>query len=1475
MKAIHKSVALVALLLALAPGAWAENWIDITEQYVVNPNFENGDVTTGWEGTPFGSAGPMNNAEHYSKNFATYQSISGLQPGRYRVSASAFYRMGSAEYDYMYYSSGDYADRLNALLFASSEVEDVAVPIVPCSSAALEEGLGGATSAVGGGWWAQGPTYYIPNNMVAAHYWFEAGYYHNEVEVEVGTDGNLVIGVRKEAIISSDWLCISNWRLEMWGEEVKATGLSLSATSLSLVKGETEQLTATITPENATMKTVEWSSDNTAVATVDRHGLVTAEGEGVAHIIATTVDGSGLKARCTLRVTNNSEGMQNLIVTEIMAANIDQWVDPSWNYGGWVELYNPSAQTVSLTGCWLSDDPQQLKKVHISQHTVVQGKKYKNLWFDHHDKYCLTQMDMKLDVEGDTLYLSDEAGRLVLSQEYPAAVSRCSYARKSTTENVWGWSSTPTPERDNSDMRFADVRLPAPDIDQPTQIFDASLTVCVAIPEGATLRYTTDGSTPTATNGETSDTGLFNISETTTYRFCLIGDGYLPSQVVTRSYILRDKTFDLPVLSVVGNDYDLYGEDMGILVKGNGNGRPGNGQASPCNWNMDWERSVNTEYLNTEGEMVINQETAMERCGGWSRAWAPYAFKLKANKRYELQSYLPYNFFPDKPYRKHKTLQIRNGGNDTQCRIKDPALQEIIARSGIDIDCQGYQPVMHYINGIYAGVINVREPNNKHFVYANYGLDDNEIDQFEMSPDSGYVQKCGTRESFDHWYQLAQECAQSDEVYDEIRQMVDIDEFCNYMAVQFYLGNWDWPQNNVKAFKPIMEGGRFRFVLFDLDGSMSVNTNDVFTTYAGKQTYTFDQLYGEPVNRYTKEIELVTIFLNMLKNQSFRKQFIDSYCLVAGSVFEPNRCREIINELANRVSSSQNILNELYWQRSTPWNTANSLISALSASRQQTMVNTLKNYSPMQLRTTTAQKVELSANIPQARLSVNGLPVPTNYFNGRLFAPVTFRAEAPAGYKFAGWQLVEGSAEQETTLLPTESTWDFYDQGSLDGEDWTAEDYAATDWQSGQAPLGYFVGGNRYTNTYLDYGGNTQDKRPTYYFRHELQLDKAPEEGDAFTLNYSIDDGLVIYVNGTEAGRYNMPNGTVTYNTFATEYAHGNPDTGLMTLPAALFKRGRNIIAVEVHNNEGKSSDIYWEGSITMSNTESTGTFVSTDETFEMPSGNMVLRACYEEMTPEEKQQAGMPTAPVVINEVSAGNSVYINEYGKKDDWIELYNTTDQDIDLEGMYLTDRSNKPEKCRITAQGTKASTIIPARGYKIVWCSKRPTESDLHVDFKLDNQDSAVIRLMASDRSWADSLVYCLHNGDQTVGRYPDGGSRVYLMTQPTIRKANLMNTYATEWRPEASDPDAIRPTLASRSGGLSIAYTGQSLLVKSEESPAVNVYVYTPGGALLMAQRLSSDSGHHQVGLSSLPSGLYIARAQDAQGNECTTKFAKK
>ncbi|MBP5381678.1 MAG: CotH kinase family protein [Bacteroidaceae bacterium] len=1467
IRTIRYTFALTGLLLTLNGTLRAAEWVDLTDLYLNNPRFAN-NSNSGWTMEAYAGSTACNYGcqEFWQGYWNFYQTIN-LPNGHYRISVYGYHRpTNNSNAEVENYNNGN-GTEITSYLYANDDYTPLANIYSHSLSSNLYNGCWDYSTGYG-----PSRTYVCsyPNTMETASYCFGQGMYYNELETDV-TNGTLTVGIRNNNYVNNNWSIFTNWKLEWYGDKVLVESITFPTKTIQIVEGESRQLTPIIEPANATLPKLSWSSSNEAKVTVDQNGVVTAVASvGRATITATATDGSGIKGTCTVVCKDNSAALANVKITEIQNANIDQIVDPSWNYGNWVELYNPSTLGVTLTGCWISDDPDNLTKVHISQPIAIPAEGYLNLWFEHHDKYCLTQLDMKLNMEGGIIYLSDKNGSIITSQEYLPAVSRCSYARKSLDSDEWGVSPTPTPEASNEGMTYSEDRLPAPVVDQPSQIFSNTLTVCVNIPTGATLRYTTDGSTPTATNGETSYDGLFYPDETTTYRFCLVGDGYLPSQVVTRTYIYEDKTFALPVISVVTDDQNLYSDELGVLTRGV-NGRPGNGQATACNWNMDWDRPINFEFINEEGEMVINQETAMERCGGWSRAWTPYSFKIKANKRYELQNTLPYQFFPEKPYRKHKTLQIRNGGNDTSCRIKDPALQEIVFRSGIDIDCQAYQPVMHYINGRYAGVINMREPNNKHYVYANYGLEDDEIDQFEMSPDSGYVQKCGTYESMQRWYNLAKNCADN-ETYEEIKRMVDIDEFCNYMAVEFYLGGTDWPQNNVKGFKPIMDGGRFRFILFDLDGTFA--TNSPFATFAGKKNYTFDKLYGEDVSNITKEIELVTIFLNMLNNATFRKQFIDTFCLVAGSVFDPDRCEEIINELANRVDSSQRIWNEVYGGGSNPWSTANSLISNLSSSRQTSMISTMRSYSPFNLSLKTAQSVQLSANIEEARLLVNDLPVPTNKFKGQLFAPITFKAQAPVGYKFTGWKLVEGTSNNASTLIPTESEWKYYDQGSLDGINWTASNYDDSAWDSGQAPLGYYVGGDRYTNTFLDYGGNTNSKRPTYYFRKSITLSETPSSEDVFTLDFIIDDGYIIYVNGTEAGRYNMPSGTITYSSFATSYAPNNPDSGSQTLDASLFKRGTNVIAVEIHNNSANSTDIYWEGSLTHSSTSTEGNIICADEEYEMPSsGNMVLEACYEEMTDAEKEEADIVTTPIVINEISAGNSIYVNDYFKKDDWVELYNTTNNDIDLEGMYMTDRSEKPTKYRITANGTHASTIIPAHGYKVIWCSKRNTQDELHANFKLDNVDGTVIRIMAADKSWADSIVYCAHNGDQTVGRYPDGGKDVYLMTQPTINATNQLNTYATAWE-YVGPEDAINDVLSSRNGGMSIAYIGNQLLVKSEENQDVVVSVYTTAGVLVMYQGLNLGNGHDRVSVASLQPGIYVARVKDSEGNECATKFIK-
>ena len=1154
-----------------------------------------------------------------------------------------------------------------------------------------------------------------------------------------------------------------------------------------------------------------------------------------------------------------------VIINEIMPANIDILVDPSWNYGGFVEFYNPTASNIILYGHYLSDDPDNLLKWRIPDtKAVMRPGNFYTVWFDHNDMYAPNQCSFELGLNGGTLYLADKSGNIEAQVDYPAAVRRCSYARTTDAGDEWSWCVEPTQGKTNATATFASEQLEAPVVNKNGQVFSGTLQVVVNIPSGAKLRYTTNGSVPTTTNGSVSTTGVFSVNKSTVYRFRLFKDGYLPSDVVTRSFIYNDKNFCVPIISIVTDDKNINSQEYGIFVQGSGNGRAGRGQNVKCNWNMDWDRPVSMEYIKDGDEVCFAQEVNMAMCGGWSRAWTPHSFKLKANKLYGLK-YLPYSFFDKKPYVKSKTLQVRNGGNDNSCRFIDPALQQIVARSGLDIDYQEYQPAFVYINGQLYDVLNIREANNKHFAYSNRGYDDDEIDQFEIDADSNYVQMEGTKEAFNEWYRLAK-YAERESNYEEIKKLVDVDEFVNYMAVELYLGGNDWPNNNIKAYRPRIEGGKFRFVLFDLDAAFSYSSTS-FNEFGSKQYHTFAELLGQyhGSQRTNAEIEIVSIFLNMLKNDEFRKQFIDTFCLVTGSVFNPDRCREIATELANYADKAMNQVSSGWWGGASCWNSANTVINNLSAQRQNTMITALKNYAKMQLSGQTAVKCSFKSNISEGRILMNGQPVPTNRFNGQLFLPVTLHAEAPAGYKFAGWAK-EGGTKQ-TTAFDFGSQWSYYDKGSLDGRRWNQQSYSAS-WSSGKAPLGYSTGGN-WT------GINTQltQQKSTYYFRRAFSLDFTPNEDSEFLLSFTVDDGCIIYVNGTEVHRFNMPSGTVSYSTFSSTYVDGQFDLPqTITIPSSLLKKGSNLIAVEVHNNNSTSSDAYWDASLVYKQT-TVGGMASTEQDYVLPAdaANVNVTAVWEPLSDEELLIAH--SVPVRINEVSAGNSIYVNEYFSKEDWIELYNTTDKSIDLAGMYLSDNVDKPQKFQFKQGGI--STVIEPHGYRVVWCDKSADASQLHASFKLGNE-LAFVLLTSADQSWADTLQYCPHDGIQTVGRYPDGANSVYAMNVPTIGKSNTICSYDTvhiELTPaEVEEALSIeQPSVITHDGNMSIAYSNGYVIVKSEAPTDAQLYIVTVAGQQVAKTALRLADGHAAYGVN-LPSGVYLAVARDAEGHQCVTKF---
>lgn len=1154
-----------------------------------------------------------------------------------------------------------------------------------------------------------------------------------------------------------------------------------------------------------------------------------------------------------------AELKDRLHINEIMVGNLDVFVDPSWNFGSWVELFNDSTGDIELRGLWLSDDLGQLRKARVPA-VVVPAQGYKNLWLGHRDKYCPTQIAFQLNPEGGALYVSDGAGNLLLSQEYPPMPPRSSFARVGDGE--WSLTSTPSPQRANDGMTLCTERLDAPHVSADSQLFSGSLAFSVDIPAGCTLRYTTDGSTPTLTNGQTGG-GNFTVTGDAVYRFALFRDGWLSSPVVTRSFFV-DRTFSLPILSLVTAPANLYSDTLGFFVRGV-NGRAGRGQSTPCNWNMDWDRPCNFELLDATGRPLINQEAEISRCGGWSRAYTPYSFKIHATKFFEGRKTLDFPFFEAKPYLRHKTLQVRNGGNDYKYRITDAFLQQIVGTSGLDIDYQEYLPVVHFINGAFRGVINVREPNNKQHVYANYGLDDDEIDMFEIDADTGYVQMCGTSAAWKELYRLSR-MAVLDRYYEEVQKLLDVDEFCNYMAVELYVGCTDWPQNNLKGFRPKSDG-RFRFILYDTDSSFGTTTP--FTLFAGKKTYSFNTLYGESVTRYTKEIEIVTIFLNLLKNASFRRHFIDAFCLVAGSVFEPTRCEEIITRLAARVEPMQ-VIADGYGRNNSPTAKANSMIASLK-DRPATLIRALKSYPNMGLSNTAVQQIQFRSNIPEAQLEVNNQVVPTGRFCGALFPPFRLKASAPAGYRFLGWHKIDGEERgTEKTLVDKGAFWRYYDQGPQEGTDWAKLSFSDTKWSQGRAPLGY---GSLTYGTTVSYGSDSKKKHPAYYYRSSFVLSAAPPAGSKVLLDYWLDDGMVVYVNGVEAARYNMPDGAVSGTTFSTTYAGTEPFEGQIVLDASLFQRGKNVVAVEVHNNSYTSSDSYWDARLVLQEPltfDAASDYMQREPELQVDEAGDTLRvlACFERIPPSETAR---PLPPIVVNEVSASNSIYVNEYYKRNDWVELYNTTDTDIDLRGLYLSDDVQNPYKYRIGDDGATVGTVIPAGGFRIVWCDKVAATSMLHAPFKLANEDGAAVILTGA--GWADTLTYQMHDGTQTVGRFPDGGTEIYRMTIPTIERRNTIGMLSTRLGAPDGD-DADRMTDICHASSLSLTYVGDALAVRSDEADRVSLTICDVSGRVVMQQTLQLAAGRTRVSLALLRSGVYVARVEDTLGNVCTTKLKR-
>ena len=194
----------------------------------------------------------------------------------------------------------------------------------------------------------------------------------------------------------------------------------------------------------------------------------------------------------------------------------------------------------------------------------------------------------------------------------------------------------------------------------------------------------------------------------------------------------------------------------------------------------------------------------------------------------------------------------------------------------------------------------------------------------------------------------------------------------------------------------------------------------------------------------------------------------------------------------------------------------------------------------------------------------------------------------------------------ELELIALGSKWRYQDHGLDLGTQWRQAAYDDSKWPEGEAQLGY---GEKDEKTELKFGPDDKKKHVTAYFRHSFE---APKDATLEELKLEIiaDDGAVIYLNGVEIGRQDMPDGEIKFDTLAVKKTDEKENVPVdVKLKESALADGKNVLAVEVHQGARNSSDLSFDLRLTATRDSGAPRFEEIDDAWTVAAGRLLRAA--------------------------------------------------------------------------------------------------------------------------------------------------------------------------------------------------------------------------------------------------------------------------
>ncbi|MCH2059747.1 MAG: lamin tail domain-containing protein [Verrucomicrobiales bacterium] len=844
--------------------------------------------------------------------------------------------------------------------------------------------------------------------------------------------------------------------------------------------------------------------------------------------------------------------------------------------------------------------------------------------------------------------------------------------------------------------------------------------------DGAVIRYTTDGSEPSAGSGIIYN-GPIAIDSTTTLRAAAFKQGYFPTDVDTHTYLFlddiirqsssappgwpsgsvngqvyrygmnqsvvnnsnssvggvqrtKDALMSLPTISLVTDQSNLTSSSTGIY-------------SNPGSDGINWERESSLEFIHPPGweDPDGNKDGFQSPCGlrirgGFSRRTQnpKHSFRLFFRGVYG-NGRLNYKLFGDEGTDVFDKFDLRGpqnyswamGGTSQNSFIRDTWSRDLQGEMGHPYKRGRWVHV--YLNGIYWGMYQIDERAEANYGETYFGGDE---DDYDVVKSFGGVTD-GNRSSYQRLWQKWQGGFTSNADFFAIQgknpegipdpaleRLVDIENLIDYMIITYYTGDRDGPGSRYTQPRPNNYFGvynrenpdGYKFFEHDSEHSLGTGENNMVSPFTRSSSLT-------DFNPHTLHERLAS------SNAEYRLLFSDrvaGYCYNGGLLTDAAGIARVDRRAAQ--------IDTAIIAHSARW-------GSTSRTRQAWLgaVQGVRNFITGRVPVVIGQlrSVGWYPDIDPPRFSQHGGYVSSTqqlFING---GPgiIYYTVDGTDPRELGGAvsqsaRVFEGNTSTDI-LLSAGSSWKYLDDGSDQGRAWRDKGFDDSDWSRGAAELGYGDGDEA---TELDFGDDSDNKHATTYFRSAFNVSNAAEI-TGLNMRLLYDDGVAIYLNGKEFYRSANMSADMDFDA----YTVGGVDTPSEDfqrfdgLPSQLLEDGLNTVAVEIKQGDGGSSDISFDLELTgvksaVANPlllSSPGNSVLSSRVRDGNEWSAITRASFL-VDAEPANESNLAISEIHYRPSLPSESELAQGFNERSDFefIELRNTGNRHVNLAGVEFT-------------------------------------------------------------------------------------------------------------------------------------------------------------------------------------------------------------